>query len=201
MMERREDIKEFYKEPKRENFKDSKKTDAENNADFDEAWLDYELKVRNTSRVVKEMGVFLSMTLIFSMIFAAAEDDDNEDIYMVGLTNYILRRTLNEASTNLSSGIVGDVVSTLESPLVTLRSAQDFGAMWELFDGEVIDRNKYQGISKRQRYLVKNIPGAKALYDMHDAETLKDVTSSYKLYNSGVTDRAILQMQNYFNEE
>ncbi|MFT6125729.1 MAG: hypothetical protein ACJAVA_000170 [Flavobacteriaceae bacterium] len=201
MMERNEDIKEFYKEPKRENFKDSGKTDAENNADYNEAFLDYELKVRNTSRVVKEMGVYLSMVLIFSMIFAAAEDDDNEEIYMIGLTNYILRRTLNEASTNLSTGIVGDVVGTLESPLVTLRSAQDFSALWEIFDGEEISSNKYKGLSKRQRYFVKNVPGAKAIYDMHDAETLEDVTNTYKMYNKGVTDSAVLMMQDFFTGE
>lgn len=198
MMERKEDFQKFYKEPQRSDFKDSSKTDAENNADFNEAWLDYELKVRNTKRVVKEMGVYLSMVLIFSMVFAAAEDDDNEDIYMIGLTNYILRRTLNEASTNLSTGIVGDAISTLESPLVTLRSAQDFSAMWELFDGEEISANKYKGLSKRQRYLVKNIPGAKAIYDMHDAETLQEVTNSYKMYNKGITDSAVLQMQDFF---
>lgn len=191
MMERKEDFKDFYKEPKREDYK--------NNSDFNEAWLDYELKVRNTKRIVKEMGVFLSITLIFSMIFAAAEDDDNEDIYMVGLTNYILQRTLNEAGTNLSFGITGDIMDTLDSPLVTLRSAQDFVSMWELFDGEEITRNKYKGLSKRQRYLVKNIPGAKALYDTHDAETLKDVTSAYKMYNKGGIDWATLHLYGFLN--
>lgn len=197
------EVRDFLKEPESKDFmeEDSNGKLVLNELKYYEAQLDHELKIRNTGRVAKELGVLMSMGIVFSMMFAAMDDDDLEDSYLIGMSNYLLHRTLNESGTNLSVGILGDAWGTVKDPLGAHVSAVEVLKVWKLLDGKEIKQNKYKGLSVRQRYLTKNIVGVKSIYDMHNAETLNEITDSYTMYNKEAMNIAQFALFGILNDK
>jgi len=164
----------------------------------DSEWLEYELKVRNMKRIAKEMAAMGILVTLGALIFAAASDPDNEDIYALQMSSYLTTRLLNESSTAFTPSILTDLSSVIESPIVAYDTGKQFMQAYKLFDGEEIRRGKYKGLSVRQRWVTKNVLGFKGVYDVWGADNIRESEKTYRLYNEENINRATLGLNSLY---
>lgn len=177
-----ERVKKLYNKlkevPKKENFK--------NDSDFRDAQLEYELRNRNLNRLAKEMSVFTAFAMLVTLALSLTEDEEDEN-YFYAASNLLMMRVLNESTSSYSGGLFNDMVETATSPIVSLQSAKNI-INTDLFSGEEVKSGVYRGLSKRQRYLTKNIPGAKAIYNIWGADNISDARGVLDMYNKDKID-------------
>lgn len=191
----KERSKELY-----ESLKPPKRADYNNDKDFNEAFLEYELNLRNMKRIGIELGALMTFALLVVGAISLTEDEEDEN-YFYALSNYMLMRTLNESSSAYSAGIFGDVAETVESPFVAYQSAKQIKSITDVFDGEEVKTGRYKGLTKRERYLTRNIPGAKAMYDMWEAENISSARNVYELYRKDNLDMYTLGITSILGED
>lgn len=163
-----------------------------------EEWLEYELNVRNMRRIGKEMAAMGILVTLGALVFAAASDPDNEDIYALQMSSYLMTRLLNESGTAFTPSILTDLSDVIESPIVTYDTGKQFVQAYQLFDGEEISRGKYKGLSVRQRWMVKNALGFKGIYDVWSANNIRQSEKTYRLYNEENINRASLGLNSLY---
>lgn len=163
-----------------------------------EEWLEYELKIRNLRRVGKEVAAMGILVTLGALIFAAATDPDNEDIYALQMSSYLMTRLLNESGTAFTPSILTDLSDVIESPIVTYDTAKQMTQAYKLFDGEEISRGKYKGLSVRERWITKNVLGFKGIYDVWSADNIRESEKTYRLYNEENIDRATLGLNSLY---
>lgn len=161
-------------------------------------WLEYELNIRNMKRIGRELASMGILVTLGALVFAAASDPDNEDIYALQMTSYLMTRLLNESGTAFTPSILTDLSDVIESPIVTYDTGKEFAQFYKLFDGEEITRGKYKGLSVRQRWVVKNVLGFKGIYDVWSADNIRDSESTYRLYNEENINRATLGLNSLY---
>lgn len=163
-----------------------------------EEWLNYELEVRNMRRIAKELAAMGILVTMGALIFAAASDPDNEDIYALQMSSYLMTRLLNESGTAFTPSIMTDLSDVIESPIVSYDTAKEFTQAYKLFDGEEISRGKYKGLSVRQRWITKNVLGFKGVYDVWGADHVRESEKTYRLYNEENINRASLGLNSLY---
>lgn len=149
-----------------------------------EEWLDYELNVRNLRRVGKELAAMGILVALGSLVFAAASDPDNEDIYALQMTSYLTTRLLMESKSAFTPALLEDVAGVIESPITVYDNGRQFTKIYQLFDGDEVKHGKYRGLTVRERWLTKNVIGVKGVYDTYSAENIRQTESVYRKYNS-----------------
>lgn len=159
-------------------------------------WLEYELEVRNTKRIMKELAAITTLVTLAAFVFAMASDPDNEDNYAMQMGSYLTVRLLNESAGAFTPAIVTDLSSVIEDPIVAYDSAKEVLQFWKLFDGDEIQTGKYKGLSQRQRWLTKNVIGVKGIYDIYGADNIRESENTYRLYNEENINMSTL----YLNE-
>lgn len=192
-------LKEFFRKPL--------KTDKEfidsigkfNKSAYNSALLDWELRIRNAKRLKIELTAFMGLGLLFSLAFMGLDDDEMDDIWAAQFSSYILHRTLNESSTNLSFGLLGDLKDTISSPFSIHMQSLELFKFWNAFNGDVIESNKYKGLSKRQKYLIQNSVLLNSLYELNNAKTLKRVKDSYNFFAEDQLNWVTLSLYDYLN--
>lgn len=133
---------------------------------------------KNLIRGVAEM-TFLNALIALTVMGIKELGDDDEDTYAFKVANLFLMRTTSEiaSSTVALPKNTFDILSnaTVGTNLVDMA----FDAP-DLFTSEEVSRGRFQGYSKRARYLLRNLPAVKDLYNLYDIE---NTISSYRHFN------------------
>lgn len=148
---------------------------------FKETWnKSDELTRRNMRRVAIESGVLSTLMVLSLALRAAADDEDNEDLFALQLSNYLTYRTLNELS-SVQFNISSNLFEAIESPFVGMNTIKNLYDIGEVFSGEEVKHGSYRGMSKRRRYITKMVPGMKQYFDLGD---MNQTYETYKFYNT-----------------
>ena len=148
---------------------------------FKEAWNQSdELTRRNMRRVAIESGMLSTLMILSLALRAAADDEDNEDVFALQMANYLSYRTLNELS-SVQFNISSNMFEAIESPFVGMNTVKNLYDIGELFSGEEVKHGSYRGMSKRQRYITKMVPGMKQYFDLSD---MNQTYETYRFYNT-----------------
>lgn len=147
---------------------------------FKEAWdKGDEVDRRNMRRVAIETGIISTLMVLGLGLRAAAEDEDNKDLFALQLTNYLSYRTLNELS-SVQFNIVSNFSEAIESPFVGWQTIKNIGSIGQTFSGEEVKYGTYRGMTERGRYLTKMVPGMKQYFDLSN---MNETYDKYKFYN------------------
>jgi len=175
----------FIKEWRGNNFKKAMES-------YKTAWdAGGEVQRRNMRRNMIEVSALSTLMLLAMGLRYAAEDDDNEDIFALQLTNYLAFRTINELS-SVQLNIVSNFAEAVESPFVgwqTVKTLVDVGA---LADTNEISSGTYKGLTGRERHLIKLVPGAKQVFDLSQMNKTYETYKFYNLKNFSATPAAML---------
>ena len=161
-------------------------------------WLEYELNIRNMRRIAKELATMGILVTLGALVFAVASDPDNEDIYALQMSSYLMTRLLNESGTAFTPSILTDLSDVIESPIVTYDTAKELTQAYKLFDGEEISRGKYKGLSVRERWITKNVLGFKGVFDVFSAENIRQSEKTYRMFNIENVNRASLGLNSLY---
>ena len=135
---------------------------------------------KNLERIGKEL-LFLSGLFLFT-IFLSSWADDEEDLWGAQLLAYLFERTTTEVASS-QLGVFGEFYSSFKEPVVGLQKIENLVKIGNLLDTTVVDRGRYQGLTKQETYLIKNITGAKPAFDIWNAENLKSQRDAYDYFN------------------
>lgn len=142
--------------------------------------IDNELQQRNIKRVMVEVGVINTVILLSFMLNKLADDDDNKDLYALQAGNYLMLRTLNEMSSS-QLAIANNYSDVIDQPFVGWNTAKDLTNALDLFSSEEVKYGNYRGMSERERYITKMLPGAKQAFDLQNISNTKQ---TYLYYNN-----------------
>ena len=149
-------------------------------ANVSKAWkVGDDVQRRNIKRVMVELGSLATLMMLGLMLRSAAEDDDNEDLFALQLSNYLMFRTLNELS-SVQFNIATNFSDTIESPFVGWTTIKNLKNVGDVFSGEEVKYGSYRGMSERQKYFTKMVPGMKQIFDLQNMNQTYD---TYKFYN------------------
>ena len=135
---------------------------------------------KNLERASKEL-LFLSGLFLLT-IFLSSFADDEEDLWGAQLSAYLFERTTTEVASS-QLGSFGEFYSSFKEPVVGLQKIENLVKIGNLLDTSVVERGRYQGLTKQQVYLIKNITGAKSMFDVWNAENLKSQRDAYDYFN------------------
>lgn len=188
----------YIKEYKKGNFGDFVKSwkAAFDSADPAEA----QLLRRNMKRIGIEMSILNGLMLIGFLLNGMADDDEFEDSYGIQGMSYLFNRTLNEMS-SAQLGSVNNFSEVIESPFVGWNTVKTFTDAGDLFSGEQVKYGSYRGLSERQRFLTKLVPGAKQVHDLSNTANVKTMRSTYMFYNNANFNYAPLGNLYWLGEE
>lgn len=144
---------------------------------------DAQLMRRNMKRIGIEMAILNSLMLIGFLLNGLADDDEMEDNYGVQGMSYLFNRTLNELS-SAQVGSINNFSEVIESPFVGWNTVKNFTDVGDLFNGDVVKHGSYRGLTTRERFLTKVVPGAKQVYDLSDSKRIKTMRNTYMFYNN-----------------
>jgi hypothetical protein len=150
---------------------------------------------KNLERVAKET-LFLSLLFLLTIGLSSWADDE-EDLWGAQLTAYLFERTTTEVSSS-QLGIFGEFYASFKEPIVGLQKIENLVRVDNLLSTEVVDRGRYQGLTDQQVYLIKNIVGAKPMFDIWNAENLKSQRDSYDHFNK---EEALIPVAWFLDEE
>ena len=140
-----------------------------------------DLVKRNMRRLGLDLAAIGIISLLATMVSAAADDEVLKDMPGMQLTNLLMLRLLNEMAST-QTGIVFQTYETTKVPIVGMSQIVDgFLDIPDLFNTDKVESGKYGGYSKQYRYLFKNIPGLKS---MHDLREIEKTIETYKYYNN-----------------
>jgi len=109
----------------------------------------------NLKRVVLELLMISAFTVIALALNSG--DDDEDDLFM-DLLAYQSNRALLEVSSFYNPT---ELINAIKDPIVPARDLELITNFTELFSGELIESGKYEGLSKREKFLLQLIPGIK----------------------------------------
>jgi len=122
------------------------------------------------------------LMLIGFLLNGMADDDEYAETYGIQGLSYLYNRTMNEMS-SAQLGSINNFSEVIESPFVGWNTVKTFTDVGDLFNGEQVKRGTYRGLSERQRFLTKLVPGAKQVYDLSDAGRVNKMGDTYMFYN------------------
>lgn len=150
---------------------------------------------KNLERIGKET-LFLSALFLLT-IFLSSWADDEEDLWGAQLSAYLFERTTTEVASS-QLGAFGEFYASFKEPIVGLQKIENLSKITDLLDTSVVDRGRYQGLTKQQVYLIKNVTGAKPAFDVWNAENLKSQRDSYDYFNK---EEALIPVAWFLDEE
>ena len=140
----------------------------------------------NLQRILKEIGV-LGAIYGLGLVFAGMADDDEDNIAKQMMA-YLFERVTNETISS-QSGIVKELYSSIQEPIVGINQLAELGGFYKIFTGDkYVKTGRYAGLTERERWVIKNFVGAKPIYDLWDASSLKSQRDSYNFFNQGTSD-------------
>lgn len=138
-----------------------------------------ELQQRNVKRVMIELAIMNSIMVLGFILKKLADDDENKDIFTLQASAYLTMRTINEmSSTQLALG--RNYAEVIEAPFVGWATAVEMTKILDLFSGEEVKYGNYKGMTERERWVTKSLPGFKSI---HDLQNMSDARKTYYFYN------------------
>lgn len=135
----------------------------------------------NMQRILKELGVLSAITML--AIGMSSWGDDEEDSYIAQLADYLSTRVRNE-TTSAQGGIVRELYTAIKEPIVSLSQLENMAKVNEIISTDKVTTGRYAGLSQSNRYIIRNLIGAKSVYDLWDAKNLKSQKESYKHFQN-----------------
>lgn len=133
---------------------------------------------KNLIRGVAEM-TFLNALIALTVMGIKELGDDDENTYAFKVANLFLMRTTSEiaSSTIALPKNTFDILSnaTVGTNLVDMAFTSP-----DLFSSEEVSRGRFQGQTERARWLLRNLPAIKDLYNLYDID---NTISSYRHFN------------------
>lgn len=139
-----------------------------------------ELVRKNMTRVLIESSVLTSIMILSLILRGFADDEDNEDMFALQMTNYLTYRTINELS-SVQGNIGSNIWEAIDSPFVGMNTIKNFFDVAQVFSGEEVKHGSYRGMSERQRWITKMVPGMKQGFDLAN---MNQTYETYKFYNT-----------------
>jgi hypothetical protein len=139
-----------------------------------------ELVRKNMTRVLIESSVLTSIMILSLVLRGFADDDDNEDMFALQMTNYLVYRTINELS-SVQGNVGSNIWEAIDSPFVGMNTIKNFFDVAQIFSGEEVKYGSYRGMSERQRWITKMVPGMKQGFDLAN---MNQTYETYKFYNT-----------------
>lgn len=139
----------------------------------------------NLKRVMLELSMIAAFTIIALVLNSG--DDDEED-YLRDLLAYQSNRVLLEVSSFYNPN---EFVSAIKDPIVPARDLELVTNFTDMFNTEVIEKGKWEGMTKQQKYLLQLVPGVKGFTVLRDPEgqnnflkqkPLKPIYSAYEFF-------------------
>lgn len=139
----------------------------------------------NLKRVMLELSMIAAFTIIALVLNSG--DDDEED-YLRDLLAYQANRVLLEVSSFYNPN---EFVSAIKDPIVPARDLELVTNFTDMFNTEVIERGKWEGLTKQQKYFLQLVPGIKGYSTLSDPESqnqflrqkpLKPIYSTYEFF-------------------
>lgn len=129
----------------------------------------------NLKRVMIEIGMIAAFTVIALTLNSG--DDDEED-YFRDLLAYQSNRVLMEVSSFYNPN---EFVSVLRDPIVPARDLELITNFTDLFNREEIEKGKWEGLTKQQKYLLQLVPGIKGYTSISDPESANSLIQHKQL--------------------
>lgn len=139
----------------------------------------------NLKRVMLELSMIAAFTIIALTLNSG--DDDEED-YLRDLLAYQSNRVLLEVSSFYNPN---EFVSAIKDPIVPARDLELVTNFTDMFNSEVIEKGKWEGMTKQQKYFLQLVPGIKGYSTFQDPESqnqflrskpLKPIYSAYEFF-------------------
>lgn len=149
---------------------------------FKKAYLEADdVEKANLMRILKEAAFLQGMFLVGLGLGAFADDDDNQDIYALQASSYLMDRVVNETSSS-QFGVMGEFYGKMKEPIVGLKNLKDLLTVKSIFDFSEVERGSYQGMTHSGQYFIKNVPGLKNFRDLKNSENLKSARDNYDFF-------------------
>lgn len=142
-----------------------------------EEYKDYDdYTKKNVKRTVTEMSVLT--TLIALTLMGLKElDDDDEDSYAFKVGALFLFRTTNEVASG-TTALPLNIYETTDNLVVGLNTVEILTDLPSAIKNDMIERGRYAGLTERQRYFFKHIPGIRDYNNL-----FRDVEGTINSYN------------------
>lgn len=140
----------------------------------------------NLKRVMLELSMIAAFTII-ALALNSGDDDDEED-YFRDLLAYQSNRVLLEVSSFYNPT---ELISAIKDPIVPARDLELVTNFTDMFNTEIIEKGKWEGMTKQQKYLLQLVPGIKGYTTLSDPESqnnflknknLKPTYSAYEFF-------------------
>lgn len=95
-------------------------------------------------------------------------DDDDEDEFKAYLANRLLLET---SALSPSPMAIYELTQILNSPVAGVRQVEFLFDFKDIFSGEEIERGRFKGLTKREKFLIRLIPGLKGYYMSSDPQS------------------------------
>lgn len=149
----------------------------------------------NMRRVLIETSI---MQIIFAMgLLISGWADDEDEMAIAQLTAYLFERVATETASS-QLGVMGEFYSSVQEPIVGLNKIENLIKVQDLFNTDVIDRGRYKGLTKQESYFIKNVVGAKGIFDLSSAKNLKSQRDAYDFFNK---EEALIPAAYFLDEE
>ena len=144
-----------------------------------------ELVRTNLKRIGIEWAI-LQVTLLTGLLLSQIGGDEDDPYILKNLN--LLNARLNNELNSVQTGIVGSAYETLKTPFVGLDTVTNLANVPDLLNDEEIKHGSYRGMNKRERWLLKQTPGAKSMRDLTE---LTQTVNTYNFYNEKSYDNPL----------
>lgn len=130
-----------------------------------------------------------------------ADDDDEEDNYLLQFGAYLINRTTNEVfSGNTAPGVVFELLSAVNQPVTTMSTVYNiFGLMNPFKAAQTYERGNYKGWNKYLADLHK-ITFLRNLNSVADGESIKKTRQAYNFFNAKDNVISPIQVINLYRD-
>lgn len=133
---------------------------------------------RNLKRVLVDVA-FVNTMMVLSYLLSNMLEDDDDPVWALAFTDYILYRTTNEqVSTNLA--LPRQFAEVLKTPIVGTDRIADMADYFDVFSTDVVKAGTFKGDTESWRILSRNVPGVKE-YDK--LRNIKKTRDTYEFHN------------------
>ena len=141
-----------------------------------------EVERKNIKAVGVTSALMLAMLAVAIILKNAADDDEDEENYLLQLSAYMAMRNLNESFSG-NIGIGEAYLGSIENPVMainTMKNMKNFFAFGDI--GEEVDRGKYKGEDKYWTGIMK-ATWLRNPYTMMSTHALSETRKSYEFFN------------------
>jgi len=156
---------------------------------------------RNLKRMGYTSASIAILFVIASVLVAYAEDDEEEENYALQLAATLAVRTLNETNSSFLTGFHNSILGMVNSPVMAITTIKSISeAAWVFDYDETLKKGNNAGYNKQLMDMLK-VTMFKNMWNLRDAETIKNVRKQYIHFNTKDNVLEILSLLKTSNKE